>query len=77
MRDYLLDIVQHTHALGFIDLVKITGTDSVTSIEAISEERIAIVQAQFHNPIPEFIGCSTLSSGLGLSIAEDGGGSVR
>lgn len=56
MRDYLLDIVQHTHALGFIDLVKINGTDATTSIEAISEERIAIVQAQFHNPIPEFIG---------------------
>lgn len=56
MRDYLLDIVQHTHALGFIDLVKINGTDTTTSIEAISEERIAIVQAQFHNPIPEFIG---------------------
>ena len=56
MRDYLLDIVQHTHALGFIDLVKISGTADATTIEAISEERIAIVQAQFHNPIPEFIG---------------------
>jgi hypothetical protein len=56
MRDYLLDIVSHTHSLGIIDLVKITGTDSVTAIDAVSEERIAIVQAQFHNPVPEFIG---------------------
>jgi hypothetical protein len=56
MRDYLLDIVSHTHSLGIIDLVKITGTDSITAIEAVSEERIAIVQAQFHNPVPEFIG---------------------
>lgn len=56
MKDYLHDIVQHTHSLGFIDLVKITGTDSSTAIEAVSEDRIAIIQAQFHNPVPEFIG---------------------
>ena len=56
MKDYLHDIVQHTHSLGFIDLVKITGTDTTTSIDAVSEDRIAIIQAQFHNPVPEFIG---------------------
>ena len=56
MRDYLLDIVSHTHSLGIIDLVKITGTDSITSIDAVSEERIAIVQAQFHTPVPDFVG---------------------
>jgi hypothetical protein len=56
MKDYLQDIVQHTHSLGFIDLVKITGTDTTTSIDAVSEDRIAIIQAQFHNPVPEFIG---------------------
>jgi hypothetical protein len=56
MKDYLQDIVQHTHSLGIIDLVKVVGTDSQTAIEAVSEERSAIVQAQFHNPVPEFIG---------------------
>jgi hypothetical protein len=56
MKDYLHDIVQHTHGLGFIDLIKITGTDSTTTIDAVSEDRIAIIQAQFHNPVPEFIG---------------------
>jgi hypothetical protein len=56
MKDYLQDIVQHTHSLGFIDLVKITGTDALTSIDAVSEDRIAIIQAQFHNPVPEFVG---------------------
>ena len=56
MKDYLQDIVQHTHSLGIIDLVKITGTDSLTSIDAVSEERTAIVQAQFHNAVPEFVG---------------------
>jgi len=56
MRDYLLDIVSHTHSLGMIDLVKITGTAESTLINAVGEERVAIVEAQFHNPVPEFIG---------------------
>ena len=56
MRDYLLDIVQHTHGLGIIDLVKITGTSSETVIDAIAEDRTVIVQARFKNPVPEFVG---------------------
>jgi hypothetical protein len=56
MRDYLLDIVQHTHGLGIIELVKITGTDSETVIDAIAEDRSVIVQAKFKNPVPEFVG---------------------
>lgn len=56
MKDYLQDIVQHTHSLGIIDLVKIVGTGEQTTIEAVSEERSVIVQAQFHNPVPEFVG---------------------
>lgn len=56
MKDYLHDIVQHTHGLGIIDLIKITGTSSSTIIDAVSEDRTAIIQAQFHNPVPEFIG---------------------
>lgn len=56
MRDYLLDIVKNTYGLGNIDLVKITGTDADTSIEALAEDRSVIVQAKLNNPVPEFIG---------------------
>jgi hypothetical protein len=56
MKDYLQDIVQHTHGLGIIDLVKITGTDQETVIDAIAEDRSVIVQAKFKNPVPEFVG---------------------
>jgi hypothetical protein len=56
MKDYLQDIVQHTHALGVIDLVKITGTDQETVISTIAEDRSIIVQAKFKNPVPEFVG---------------------
>lgn len=56
MKDYLLDLVQHTFDLGFIDLVKINGTDSQTSVEALAEDKSVVVQAQFVNPVPEFMG---------------------
>ena len=56
MRDYLLDIVKNTYGLGIIDLVKINGTETETSIEALAEDRSVIVQAKINNPIPEFIG---------------------
>jgi hypothetical protein len=56
MKDYLQDIVAHTHSLGIIDLVKITGTDQETKIEALAEDKTVIVQARFKNPVPEFVG---------------------
>jgi hypothetical protein len=56
MRDYFLDIIQNTYKLGSINLVKITGTDSSTVIEAMSEDRAFVVHARTNNPVPEFIG---------------------
>ena len=56
MRDYLLDLVQHTHDLGCIDLIKITGTDAATAINGLAEDKSVVVEANFHNPVPEFIG---------------------
>jgi hypothetical protein len=56
MKDYLQDIVQHTHGLGFIDLVKVTGTDSDTSLNAIAEDRAVIVEAKFKSAHPDFAG---------------------
>jgi len=56
MRDYLLDLVQHTHDLGCIDLVKIVGDDKTTSISGLAEDLSVVVQAEFKNPVPEFMG---------------------
>jgi hypothetical protein len=56
MRDYLLDLVEHTHDLGCIDLVKITGTDKETDIFGIAEDRSVIVEGKTINPVPEFMG---------------------
>lgn len=56
MRDQLEDIIQHTNVLGFIDLIKIVGTDKETVISAIAEDRTVIMTGKFKNPHPEFIG---------------------
>ena len=56
MKDHLLDIVQHTHGLGVIDLVKIVGTENETILEAIAENRSVNLQAKFKGPIAEFVG---------------------
>lgn len=56
MKDHLQDIVQHTHGLGVIDLVKIVGTDTETILEAIAEDRTVIVQAKFKGVVADFIG---------------------
>ena len=56
MKDHLLDIVQHTHGLGVIDLVKIVGSDTETKLEAIAEDRSVILQAKFKGTVGEFVG---------------------
>lgn len=56
MKDHLLDIVQHTHGLGNINLVKIVGTPAETTLEAVAEDRSVILQAKFKGPIADFVG---------------------
>ena len=56
MKDHLLDIVQHTHQLGNINLVKIVGSESETTLEAVAEDRSVILQAKFKGPIADFVG---------------------
>ncbi len=56
MKDILQDIVAHTHSLGFLPLVKITGDSSSTVIEAMAEDRSVIVSAKSKAPVEEFEG---------------------
>lgn len=74
MIDYLKDLLDHTHSLGCIDLVKVTGTETETSVDGVAEDRSVVLQAKFHTPIPEFIGTfgmpkmTTLKTILGLEV---------
>lgn len=54
MKTYLTDILEHTYALGCIDLVKITGDKTSTTIDAMAEDRSVVVQGNFNTPLPEF-----------------------
>ena len=56
MIDILRDIVKHTHGLGFLDLVKISGDGSETTIDSMAEDRSVILQGSFHKPQAEMSG---------------------
>lgn len=56
IKDILIDIVTHTHSLGFLTLVKITGDDKKTSIDSIAEDRSVVLNAHTHNPVNAFDG---------------------
>jgi hypothetical protein len=56
MKDILQDLVAHTHALGFIPLVKVSSSNTATEIEAMAEDRSVIVNAKTKAPVAEFEG---------------------
>lgn len=56
MKDHLLDLVQHTYDLGCIDLIKVTGSTADTIVNGVAEDKSVILEAQFANPVADFIG---------------------
>lgn len=56
MKDYLQDLIVHTHGLGNVDLIKVNGTDKETQINAIAEDKSVIVSGTLNNPVADFIG---------------------
>ncbi len=56
MKDILQDIVAHTHALGFLALVKVNSENGSTTIDSMAEDRSVILTASTHKPVAEFIG---------------------
>lgn len=64
LRDVLLDIVKHTHSLGFIQAVKLENTDNGTMVEAMDEERTVVLKGKLNNKleeVPGLIGMGRLS----------------
>jgi hypothetical protein len=56
MQDLLKDIVGHTHNLGFLNIVKISGSEEKTSIDSMADDRSVIMQAETANPHPDMVG---------------------
>ena len=55
MKDILQDVVAHTHALGFLSLVKVNNEEG-TSIDSMAEDRSVILSAETKAPVNEFVG---------------------
>jgi hypothetical protein len=56
MKDFLTDIVAHTYVLGDIDMVKVTGDDNSTELEAVAKDKSVVIKAAFHKPSLDFKG---------------------
>ena len=56
MKNFLQDLVAHTHSLGFLPLVKVSSTTKETSIESMAVDRSVIVNAKTHSPVDDFEG---------------------
>ena len=56
MKSILQDIVAHTNKLGFLNIVKITGTEDKTLIDSMADDRSVIMYAETANPNPDMIG---------------------
>ena len=56
MKDFLQDLVAHTHSLGFLPLVKVTASNKDTTIESMAEDRSVILNAKTHTPVSNFEG---------------------
>ena len=56
MLDLLKDIVSHTHNLGFLNIVKITGDEDSTKIDSMADDRSVIMYGEVNNPVPEMQG---------------------
>ena len=56
MKSILQDIVSHTHNLGFLNIVKVTGEDDSTKFDSMADDRTVIMYAETNTPYAEMKG---------------------
>lgn len=56
MLDLLKDVVTHTHSLGFLDIVKVTGDDKTTKLDSMADDRTVIMYGEVNAPVLEMQG---------------------
>lgn len=77
MKDQLQDLIEHTFNLGFIDLIKVSGSDQTTQLNAIAEDRSVMISGEFKAPMADFIGVfgmpnlSKLKTILGFDVYKE------
>jgi hypothetical protein len=56
MKSILQDIVAHTNKLGFLNIVKVTGTEDKTLIDSMADDRSVVMTAETKDPQPSMQG---------------------
>ena len=56
MKSILQDIVAHTNKLGFLNIVKVTGTEDKTLIDSMADDRSVVMYAETTTPHPDMVG---------------------
>jgi len=56
IKDILTDIVAHTKGLGFLEMVKVTGSDTETKLESMADDKSVVLEAKMKNPVSELEG---------------------
>ena len=56
MIDFFKEIIANTHALGFLELVKVTATLESTEFQAMAEDKTVVLNSKFVQPVPELDG---------------------
>lgn len=51
MKDFLQDLVAHTHTLGVLPLVKVSAEDDYVVVDAMAEDRSVILSGKTHDPV--------------------------
>lgn len=68
MKSILQDLVSHTHNLGFLPVIKITGSSTETLIEGMADDRTVILTATTKTPVAEFDGVFGMTNMDKLSL---------
>lgn len=56
MKDFLIDVVEHTVPLGAFEHLRVDGSDTETKISSTEKERSVVLRAKMHATVPEFVG---------------------
>lgn len=51
MKDFLQDVVSHTHSLGVIPIIRVTASNGSITIDSLAEDHSVILNAQTHQPV--------------------------
>ena len=56
MKDFLQDLVAHTHSLGVLPIIRVTATEEKTVIDSLAEDHSVILNAETHAPVSNITG---------------------